>query len=75
MSAAPINESQKSMQLGKKKPMMKSNGNPPKMFSKQDYEAWINPCQADGSSSGSTPPAARNRNEAYETVSKTRCLV
>jgi hypothetical protein len=65
VSAAPVNQNQ-NQQLGKSKPMKKNN--PQKMFSKQDYEAWTNPCTADGyASTGSN--SLVDREEAYQKVS------
>lgn len=66
-SAAPVNQNSQ-QPLGKNKPLnKKSNGNPPKMFSKQDYEAWTNPCGANGESKGGSN--SLNAKEAYQKVS------
>lgn len=68
-----IDDNQK--QLGKKKPMKKSMPDHPKMFSKKDYEAWINPCSSDGIANGVHDILAHvDRAEAYQKVSvSVRC--
>ena len=62
-------------QLGKKKPMKKNMPDHPKMFSKKDYEAWINPCSSDGIANGVHDILAHvDRAEAYQKVSlSVRC--
>lgn len=77
ISAAPVDEKKINTKVNKNKAGRKSMPDHPRMFSKKDFEAWTNPCVADGyvTENGNAPHIV-DRTEAYKKVSLgVRCSV